>query len=89
MNELLKSLYHDENEIARWCPKVNPALYVRSERENKLLNELNGVLDEEYREKLDKLLDIQMKNYLDHGEEAFVAGTRTGARLVIEMITND
>ena len=89
MNEILKSLYRDDNEIAKWCSKVPRESYLMSKREDKLHNELESTLDESQKLLLEKLLDLHIKNYIDHGEEAFIAGARTAARLIIEMLTDD
>ena len=89
MNEMLKALYGDDTGIAKWCPKVTHGSYVKTEKEVELLEKLESSLDENQKLLLKKLLDMHRNSYLDYGEEAFTAGARTAARLIIEMITDD
>ena len=89
MNEMLKILYTDDTGLAKWCPKESRKKYVRTERENKLIDKLESSLDENQKLLLEKLLDMSKTSCLDYGEESFIAGARTAARLIIEMITDD
>lgn len=89
MNELLKKLYADDTGIAKWCPKITSESCVRPERESKLLAKLEATLDESQKLLLEKLLDMHRTSCHDYGEEAFIAGARTAANLIIEMITDD
>lgn len=89
MNEMLKLLYADDTGLAKWCPKVSRGECLKASRESKLIAELEQTLDESQKLLLEKLLDMHRTSCHDCGEEAFIAGAKTAAKLIIEMITDD
>lgn len=89
MNEMLKLLYADDTGLAKWCPKIPRGEYIKTKREDILIDKFDATLDENQKLLLKKLLDMHRNSYFDYGKEAFIAGARTAARLIIEMITDD
>lgn len=88
MYDTIYSLYYnDDAKINKYC--YSPTLRENNEKCHKLIDELENRLDKESKALLKEYTNTLPEIEDEEKRRAFLCGVQTGARLMIEIFTDD